>query len=88
MTLLLTPETETAIADRVKSGRYSTADEVVREALGLLSERDRAEDERRLEELRAMIAIGTEQIANGQVTDGELVIDRLRKKMTARKNRS
>lgn len=47
MTLLLTPETERAIADRVKSGRYSTADEVVLEALRLLSERDRAEDERR-----------------------------------------
>jgi len=47
MTLLLTPETERAIAEQVESGRYSTADEVVLEALRLLSERDRADDERR-----------------------------------------
>ena len=47
MTLLLTPETEMAIAEQVKSGRYSTADEVVLEALRLLWERDRADDERR-----------------------------------------
>ncbi len=63
MTLLLTPETERAIAEQVERGRYSTANEVVLEALRLLSERDRADDERRLEELRAKIAIGTEQIA-------------------------
>ena len=79
------PETERAIAEKIKSGRYSTADEVAIEALGLLSERDRADDERRLEELRATIAIGTEQITNGQVTDGKLVIDRLKEKITSYK---
>ena len=47
MTLLLTPETEQAIADQIKSGRYSTAEEVAIEALRLLWERDRADDERR-----------------------------------------
>ncbi|MBC6472665.1 MAG: type II toxin-antitoxin system ParD family antitoxin [Hormoscilla sp. GM102CHS1] len=81
MTLSLRPETERAIASRVESGRYSTPDEVVLEALRLLSERDRADDERRLQELRSKIAIGTEQIDRGQVTDGNIVLDRLIEKI-------
>jgi antitoxin ParD1/3/4 len=37
--------------------------------------------ERRLEELRKKIAVGTEQIKNGQVTDGEVVFARLQAKI-------
>lgn len=81
MTLSLKPETEKAIASRVESGRYSTPDEVVLEALRLLWERDRAEDKRRLGELRSKIAIGTEQIERGQVTDGDIVLDRIIEKI-------
>ncbi len=35
----------------------------------------------KLEELRQKIAIGTDQIANGQVTDGKIVFARLQEKI-------
>lgn len=81
MSLSLTPETEQAIEEKVKNGRYQSADEVILEGLRLLEERDRALDAQRLQELRQEIAIGTEQIAKGNVTDGETVFESLRVKI-------
>ena len=51
-------------------------DDVINEAFKLLEER-----ERRLNELRQKIAVGTEQIKRGQVTDGEVVFERLQQKI-------
>ena len=42
MNVSLTPELERFVAGKVESGRYNSASEVVREALRLLEERDRA----------------------------------------------
>jgi len=42
MNVSLTPELEEFIAVKVESGRYTSASEVVREALRLLEEHDRA----------------------------------------------
>jgi antitoxin ParD1/3/4 len=50
--------------------------QVISAAFKLLEEK-----ELRLEELRQKIAIGTEQIARGQVTDGEIVFARLQEKI-------
>ena len=77
MSLSLTPEVEQALAEKVKSGRYQSADEVILEGLRLLEERDRSVERQRLDELRQKIAIGTEQIAKGQVRNGEIVIEQL-----------
>jgi putative addiction module CopG family antidote len=41
MKISLSPEIERLIADRVSSGRYQSADEVVREGLELLEEREK-----------------------------------------------
>ena len=41
MNVSLTPELEKLVAERVASGHYASASEVVREALRLLHERDR-----------------------------------------------
>ena len=54
---------------------------VVLEALQLLWERDRTDDQLRLQELPSRIAIWNEQIAQGQVTDGDIVLDRLIEKI-------
>jgi antitoxin ParD1/3/4 len=42
MNVSLTPELEEFVAGKVESGRYNSASEVVREALRLLEEHDRA----------------------------------------------
>jgi antitoxin ParD1/3/4 len=81
MSLSLTPEVEQAIAEKIQSGRYQSAEEVIMEGLRLIEERDHVSDEQRFEELRQKIAVGTEQIAKGQVTDGEMVFDRLQSKI-------
>lgn len=57
------------------------AEQVISSALKLLEESQRQKDEKRLEELRQKIAVGTEQIRRGQVTDGEVVFARLQDKI-------
>ena len=42
MNVSLTPQLDKFVADKVESGRYTSASEVVREALRLLEERDQA----------------------------------------------
>jgi len=41
MNISLTPQLEKLVQDRVRSGRYTSASEVIREALRLMDERDR-----------------------------------------------
>ena len=76
MNVSLTPELEQYVHSKVKSGRYLSASEVVREALRLLEERDRLR-EIRLATLQKEIAIGIEESERGEVFDGEEVIQEL-----------
>jgi len=61
MNVSLTPELEQLINDRVRSGLYQTASEVVREALRLLKQRD--EDHAAL---RSDVRAGLLQLDQGQ----------------------
>lgn len=61
MNVSLTPELEHLVNEKVKSGFYQTASEVVREALRLLNERDQER-----ERLRADVQAGFDQLARGQ----------------------
>lgn len=76
MNVSLTPELERLVNQKVESGLYSSASEVVREALRLLNERDRTR-EHRLAELKRNIAIGIEQADRGELIDGEEFFDQL-----------
>lgn len=71
MNVSLTPELEQYVHSKVKSGRYLSASEVVREALRLLEERDRLR-EIRLETLQKQIAAGIEPIDQKAVFDEEV----------------
>jgi antitoxin ParD1/3/4 len=62
MNVNLTPHFEAMIREKVESGRYNNASEVVREALRLLE----AHDRQQVEQLRAALAIGLEQIERGE----------------------
>jgi antitoxin ParD1/3/4 len=57
MNVSLTPQLEDLVQQKVASGRYGSASEVMREALRLLEERDRVHA-LRLEELRGEIRKG------------------------------
>ena len=79
MHVSLTPHLEELVRDKVKSGLYNSASEVVREALRLMDDRDRVR-EMRLEDLRKEIQIGVDQIERGEVTPGEEVFRQLRER--------
>ena len=68
MNVSLTPELENLINEKVKSGLYNSASEVVRESLRLLQEQDLLKEIRR-NELRREIMLGVEQIRNGQYVE-------------------
>ncbi|MEB3211990.1 MAG: type II toxin-antitoxin system ParD family antitoxin [Leptolyngbyaceae bacterium] len=68
MNVSLTPELEKLVLDKVASGMYSSASEVIRESLRLLKERDALENIR-LEELRKHIQVGISQADNGQYSE-------------------
>ena len=61
MNVSLTPELEKLINEKVDSGLYQTASEVVREALRLLKERDQERVQ-----LQADVRAGFDQLARGQ----------------------
>jgi antitoxin ParD1/3/4 len=66
MNVSLTEEFERYINQKVESGLYHSASEVVRDGLRLMKERDELHQSR-LAELRKEIAIGIEQADRGQV---------------------
>jgi len=76
MDIALKLEYQQFIQSQIEKGNYANVDEVISAAFRLLEER-----ERWLEELSQKIAVGTEQIARGQVTDGEIVFTRLQEKI-------
>ena len=64
MNISLTPELEQLVNDKVKTGLYQTASEVIREGLRLLRERDL-----RVEALRLNVRAGFEAVERGEFTD-------------------
>jgi antitoxin ParD1/3/4 len=80
MNVSLTPELEAVVRDKVKSGLYNNASEVMRDALRRMMEQDRLQEER----LRAALAIGLEQIERGEtVRYTPEMMERLKREATA-----
>ena len=70
LTITVTPELEAFIRERVATGRFDTASDVVREGLKLLEGREH-EREAVLDEIRREIAVGLEDAKAGNLSDGE-----------------
>jgi antitoxin ParD1/3/4 len=66
MNVSLTPELEQLVQNKVQTGRYNSASEVVREALRLMEERDQVKAE-----VRKKIAAGVASAQAGRMSDGE-----------------
>ena len=79
MNVSLTPELEQLIHEKVETGLYLSASEVVREALRLLQERDNFQA-MKYAELRREIHVGIDQADRGELVDGPEVFRKLRRK--------
>ena len=82
LSISLTPQLENMVRAKISSGMYSSASEVVREALRLLDEYDQLRG-KRLETLRRDIQLGIESGA-GQATTAQEVLRRVRDKKAAK----
>ena len=87
MNVSLTPELERFINQKVQSGKYQTASEVIRDGLRLLLEREELH-QKKLDDLRREIAIGIEQADQGKVAplNAKETLARVRKKRQSRKD--
>jgi len=70
MNVSLTPELENLIHRKVETGRYTSASEVVREALRLMEERDQVQELHKAS-MREQIAAGMASLRAGRGIDGE-----------------
>jgi antitoxin ParD1/3/4 len=80
----ITPELNTFLQSRVKSGRYQTTSEVVREALRLLERQERDREEG-FQQLKAKLLRGAAQAKRGELIDGDEVFDELRELIAERR---
>lgn len=64
MNVSLTPQLEKLVQEKVASGLYNSASEVVREALRLLEDKDRLR-RLRFEELKKQVAAGVDALDRG-----------------------
>ena len=76
MTVNLTPELEQLVANKVQSGRYNSASEVVLEALRFMEQKDELRAVQ-LHELRSRIDEGLAQAERGEGVDGEVFMQGL-----------
>jgi antitoxin ParD1/3/4 len=79
MNVSLTPELEKLVADKVASGRYQSASEVVREGLRLLDDQDHLR-ELHLDEVRKKIQTGLDQLDRGEGIPGDVAYARMQQK--------
>ena len=87
MNVSLTSELEEFVNNKVKSGMYFSASEVIREGLQLLRDHDELKN-RRIEEIRQQIAHGVEQLERGETVDGEEAFRKLWEKSEKRRQKS
>jgi len=84
MNVSLTPELEKFVNGKVKSGRYNSASEVVREALRLLEEHDQARSEQ-LAEFNHELGRRLASLDHGERVDPANARTRLQQKSVERR---
>ena len=84
MNVSLTPELEQIVDQKVKSGMYNSASEVVREGLRLLQQRDEMR-ETKLNSLRAEIQKGIDDLEAGRYRDGAEAMAEIKERLMKRK---
>ncbi len=87
MSISLTPELDTFVQQKVQSGLYSCASEVVWEALRLLKDRDTIQQQR-LAELNREIKTGLDQLDRGEGIPGDQIFAELKQRSQAYRGNS
>lgn len=82
MNVNLTPELEELVHAKVRTGRYNSASEVVREALRLMEDRDQMKAAQR-DEIRRKIDEGWASAFAGRLHDGDDVFAELEARLDA-----
>ena len=81
MNISLTPELEAYVQEKVNSGFYTSASEVVRESLRLMHTYDDLQKQR-IDQLNSAIEIGLLQLKKGEKVSAAESYQRLKKKIT------
>jgi len=84
MNVSLTPELDNFVAGKVESGRYTSASEVVREALRLLEEHDRARSAQ-LAAFNQEVGARLASLDRGEYVDPEIARKRFEQKSRERR---
>lgn len=79
MNIILNPEQQRFIEEKLSSGNYHSIDEIIVEALRRLEERDK-HYERWVEETCNKVAIGIAQLNQKEGLDGESVVAQIQEK--------
>jgi len=79
MNVSITPELEQFVAHKVESGRYTSASEVVREALRLLEEQEKVRSSQ-IAEFNRILEARLAASDRGEVVDPQAARERLRRK--------
>lgn len=80
MNISLTPELEQFVQQKVNSGMYTSASEVIRESLRLLYIQDDLQSQK-ITQLNQAIEIGLQQLNDGQKVSAEDSYKRFKKKI-------
>jgi antitoxin ParD1/3/4 len=86
MNVSLTPELVKFVRERLNSGMYHSASEVIREGLRLLAEQENLKQER-LAALRKEVARGLASAEAGKLVDGDTTITELLKGLENRRKK-
>jgi antitoxin ParD1/3/4 len=82
MSIEISSELEQLVQSKVASGRYQSASDVLKDALGLLEEREIFTALHR-DEIRREIAGGYQSLRAGNGIDGEAVFERIERELAA-----
>jgi antitoxin ParD1/3/4 len=82
MSIELSSELEQLVQSKVASGRYQSASDVLKDALGLLEEREIYTELHR-DEIRRRITAGYQSLRAGNGVDGDAVFERIEREIAA-----
>lgn len=88
MNILLTADQTDFVQTQLESGQFSSPEEVIAIALEMMASAREVHDPVWLEETRIKVQIGLDDIARGDVLDGEMVIDRLQQRLAQKRSQS